>query len=185
MNTPRPVAAVIAAALLASACSSVPVHVDSGPIKARTFSFVQARPKPPTGVMSADDEAHVMIQRAIAADLAAKGLRHVPEGGNVTVAYLVILGNNVATTSINDYFGYGRDAADLLEIARAYTDRHAGPDYFEAGTLVVDFIDPTTNRLLSRNYATRSILRDTSPADREARIREAVSAVLAKARIGP
>ena len=38
------------------------------------------------------------------------------------MAYLVILGNNASTESINTYFGYGRDAEALHDKAQdAYT----------------------------------------------------------------
>ena len=43
-------------------------------------------------------------------------------GGDVKVAYLVILGNNASTESMNTYFGYSRDAGALLDKAQdAYT----------------------------------------------------------------
>ena len=40
----------------------------------------------------------------------------------MTVSYLVIIGNGVATEAINDYFGYGEDASALHDKAHeAYT----------------------------------------------------------------
>ncbi len=173
----RAAALLLAAALLAS-CSSTPVQVSGGPLKASSFSFVQARPKPATGMMNPDDATHAAIQRALKDQLAARGVAYRPSGGEVTVAYLVILGNNVATTSINDYFGYGRDAEELLNKARQASGGRT--DYFEAGSLVLDVLDPATGRLLSREYVVRPLLRTAPAAQREALVREAVGAVLAK-----
>jgi hypothetical protein len=37
-----------------------------------------------------------------------QGVSRAADAGDVTVAYLIIVANNVTTTSINTYFGYGR-----------------------------------------------------------------------------
>ena len=97
-----------------------------------------------------------MIQEAITKNLAARGVKRVPAGGDVTVAYLVILGDNVSTRSINDYFGYSDDAWALHEKAQqAYTGT-GNPNSFEAGTLLIDIIDNKGFKVRMRNYATRS-----------------------------
>ena len=92
-------------ALVAAGCST-PTRVDTGTIHARTFSFVV------TGPRSADfvdkrEAVHTMIKDAIARNLAAKGVKRVEANGDVTVAYLVVVGNPVSTTVINDYFEVG------------------------------------------------------------------------------
>jgi len=170
-------------ALLAAGCSSTPTKVDTGPIRAATFSYI-ARSSG-TGPTFADNRAplHTMIQNAINQNLADKGLAHVATGGDVTVAYLVITGNNASTTAINDYFGYGRNASELHDIAQdAYTGSK-NPNYFEAGTLLVDFVDARTYKLLKRSYVTRPLLRNPSAEVRLQRIQEAVDAVLKDVRI--
>ena len=40
---------------------------------------------------------------------------YVDRGGDVTVAYLIIVGNNATTTSLNEYFGYTADADALTD----------------------------------------------------------------------
>src|SRR5262247_1060975 len=75
-------------------CSSTPTKVDTGPIHARTFSFINPGPKPfPT---YADDRQQIntMIQDTITRTLSLRGVNKVPQGGDITVAYLVITGNN-------------------------------------------------------------------------------------------
>ena len=68
----------------------------------------------------------------------------------MTVAYLIVVGNNVTTSTINDYFGYGPDAAALEDKAqKAYTEgKQRG--FFEAGTLLIDIVDSRTNKLLAQ-----------------------------------
>src|SRR4026208_2133242 len=110
-------------------------------------------------------------------------VRQVPNGGDVTVAYLVIAGNNASVTSINDYFGYRDDGAALLDKAHtAYTSSKTA-NYFEAGTLVIDIIDSKSFKLLRRGHATRSLLRNVSDDVRTERIQEVVDEILRDVRI--
>src|ERR1039457_2589127 len=142
---------LLAAALTAAGCSSVKTHVDTGPITARTFSFLNSGPKEPPAFANKRAEVHTMIQEAITKNLAAKGVSRVPSGGDVTVAYLVIAGNNATTTSLNDYFGYTDDATKLVD--KVHTDqaiKSEDRNYFEEATLVIDIISPQTMKLLKR-----------------------------------
>lgn len=171
-------ALLLFAGLVLAGCSSTPTKVDHGPIEASTFSLVDTSNRPPPNNTDTRQAVHAMIQSAITSNLAARGVRQVPSGGEVTVAYMIIVGDNVKTTSINDYFGYGRDAVELLDKAHSSSKRKQIPDAFEAGTLVVDIISGSDYKLLSRSYATRRILRDPSVTEREARVREVVDEVL-------
>jgi len=170
------------ATLLFAGCSTTPTRVDKGPIKANSFSFVNPGGAPPD---YADQraEVHKLIQDAITTDLARLGVTRVASGGDVTVAYLVIVGNNASTTAINDYFGYGRDGAELGELAHEKYIQSKNPNYFEAGTIIIDVIDAHTNRLLRRHYATRPVLANPSNEVRAARIQQAVDEALQGLRI--
>jgi hypothetical protein len=167
-----------AGAVLLAGCSSTPTQVNKGPIHAGTFSFVQGRPATPE-YAEKREQIHKLIQNAITANLAAKDLTRVQSSGNVIVAYLIILGNNVSTTDVNDYFGYGRDSDALLDKAheKGAID-NKNPNAFTAGTLVVDVIDAKTYKLLYRNYAVRSVLRDAPDDVRAERIQSAVDQAL-------
>ena len=168
---------VLIAGLIALAgCSSTPTKVDTGAIQARTFNFV-IRNAPPE-YAEKRQAIHGMIQDAITKNLAARAIKRVGANGEVTVGYLVIVGNNASTTSVNDYFGYGEDAMALHNKAHeAYTGTK-NPNYFEAGTLVIDFIDSKTFKLLHRGYASRPVLRDLPDEDRAARLQEVVDEIL-------
>ncbi len=168
-----------AGVVLLAGCSSTPTHVNKGPVHEGTFSFVQGRPSPPE-YAEKRAEIHKLIQNAITASLATKGLTRVQSSGNVIVAYLVIIGNNVSTTDLNDYFGYGRDSDALLDKAhQAGAIDNKNPNYFEAGTLVIDLIDARSHKLLYRNYAVRHLLRNPPENVRLERIRAAVDQALA------
>jgi len=171
------------AGLLVAGCSSTPTKVDSGPIHAATFNFIAKTPSMAPEYSDRREQVHAMIQDSISRNLASKGLGKVASGGDVIVAYLVIVGNNVSTEAISTYFGYDRDAAELHDKAQ---DAYAGsknPNYFQAGTLLVDIIDAKTYKLLKRSYVTRPILSNPSAELRAERIQEAVDAVLKDVRI--
>ncbi len=165
-------------AVAVAGCSSVKTHVNKGPVKARTFSFLN------TGVDRVPDyaetrkEAHAMVQQALITNLRAKGVTYVPSGGDITVAYLVIVGNNGTTTSLNSYFGYTDDSDALMQKAHAEQTSSANRAYFEAGTLVIDFVDPTNSKLLQRRSIQGQVLRNLPKETRSARIQGIVDQAL-------
>jgi hypothetical protein len=173
------------AAILVAGCSSAPTKVNTGTIHATTFSFVAGGSRAAPAFSDNREQIHALIQDAISQNLASKGLSKLPSGGDVTVAYLVIVGNNVTTEAISTYFGYGRDASALHDKAQAaYTDSKK-PDSFEAGTLLIDIIDAKTYKLLKRSFVVRPLLRDASAEVRAGRIQEAVDVALKDARFAP
>jgi len=183
-HAPRNILLLLAAGALAlTGCSSAPARVDTGAIRARTFNFVDTGPRPAPNYADNRAAVHAMIQNAVISNLAARGVSRTAAGGDVTVGYLVIVGNNASTTSINDYFGYGEDASALMDKAHAAYTGSKNPSYFEAGTLLIDIIDGKTFKLLKRGYATRPILRDLPADARAARIQEAVDEILRGLRI--
>lgn len=175
----------LAGAIALAGCSSTPTKVDTGAIKATTFNFVNGGIPLADPAVDNDKQVHQAIQKAIADNLTAKGLSRAQGQGDLTVAYLIITGDNWSTMSVNTYFGYGRNASALQDVATdAYTSTK-NPNHFTAGTLVIDLVDNRTHELLWRNYVTRPLLKDPSPAVRQAHIREAVDAALANLRVGP
>ena len=175
---------LLATALAAAGCSSVKTHVDTGPITARTFSFLNTGPKERPAYADKRTQVYTMINEAITRNLAAKGVSNVPSGGDVTVAYLVIAGNNATTTSLNDYFGYTDDAAKLVD--KVHTEqaiKDQDRNYFEEGTLVIDIISSQTMKLRRRATVKSPILRNLAPDVRQARIQSFVDQALSGLRI--
>lgn len=171
------------AALLIAGCSSAPTKVDSGAIRAATFSFIDGGIKPAPAYTDGREQVHAMIQDSINRNLAGKGLQKVASGGELIVAYLVIVGNNANTELMDTYFGQGRDAAALHDQAHVAYNRSKNPNYFEAGTLLVDLLDAKTYKLLKRAHVTRPVLRNPTVKARADQIQEAVDAVLRDVRI--
>lgn len=171
-----------AGALVLTGCSSVRTKVDTGPIRAATFSFVNRGPNPPA--LGEDwGRLHTLIQGAITRNLAGRGVAQVASASDVVAAYLVVVGNGVVTTANADYFGDGRDTAGLRDKAHEAYTGSKNPNYFEAGTLLVDLIDAKTYKVLRRNHVVRPILRDATANVQAYRIQEAVDDVLKDLRI--
>ena len=162
-------------------CSSTPTKVNET-VHARTFSFVNSS-NPAPKFADNREAVHQMIHEAIAKNLNARGLQKTDTGGDVTVAYLVIVGDNASTELIDNYFGYGRDAGAIHDKAHEAYTNNKSPNYFHAGTLLIDIIDSKTYKLLKRGYVTRGVLQNLPADARAARIQEAVDAILADARI--
>lgn len=178
-----PYLALALATLFAAGCSSTPSKVDKGPVQASTFSFIDGGSRVAPGSVDTREQVHATIQDAITRNLAGKGLTRVQAGGDLTVAYLVVIGNNVSTEAISTYFGYGRDTSELHDKAQdAYTSAK-NPNYFEAGTLLIDVLDSKTYKLLKRSYVTRPLLAKASADVRVDRIEEAVNATLKDFRV--
>ncbi|MBP9902252.1 MAG: DUF4136 domain-containing protein [Verrucomicrobiota bacterium] len=169
---------VVLTGLLAAGCSSTPKRVNSGPLKAHTFSFVNGGTTPAAAAGDKREALHLTIQDAITQDLTGKGMAKVATGGDVTVAYLIIVGNNATTEAISTYFGAGRDASGLSDKAHAAYTENKNPNYFEAGTLVVDIIDAKTYKVLYRNFEVQPLLRNPSTEVRAANIQAVVNDVL-------
>ena len=170
-------------ALIVAGCSSTPTRVEGGPIRARTFNFVASGAKAVPSYADRREAIHTTIQEAITHNLSARGLARVPSGGDLTVAYLLIVGNNASTASLDDYFGYGRDSSALQEKATAAYSASKNPNFFQAGTLVVDLIDSRSFKLLSRGYTTRPVMANLTPEARADRIQEAVDEILSRLRV--
>jgi hypothetical protein len=170
--------ALAVAALALAGCSSTPTKVDSGTIHGRTFNFVNRGDQPAPDYADNRQAIHEMIQNAITKNLSVRGVTRVASRGDLTVCYLIIIGNTATTEAINDYFGYREGANELHEIAHdAYTGGKS-PNYFEAGTLVIDIIDNKNNKLVKRNYGTETIIRNLAAEERAERIQEVVDRIL-------
>jgi hypothetical protein len=168
----------IALVFVVAGCSSVKTHVDKGPVKARTFSFLDTSSRPIPSDAEGSSQAHAIIQQAIVNNLAAKGVSHVATGGDVTVAYLIVVGNNVATTSLNKYFGYTEDTEAFVDRVHKEQTGENSRGYFEAGTLVIDILDPKTSKILQRRSIHAEVLRNLPTEKRTERAQGIVDQAL-------
>jgi hypothetical protein len=162
--------ATLLGVFLGAGCSSVKTEVNEAPIRARSFSFVATGNRPAPTYAEDRQQAHVVVQEAIVSSLSRRGLTYVKSGGDVTVAYLIIIGNNVSTTALDTYFGYSDDSSALLSKQHKNETGSERRGYYEAGTLVIDFVDPKTSKLLQRRTIQAEMLRNLPMEQRTARV---------------
>ena len=99
---------LLIAGLLLSGCSSIPIEVNEGRIKAETFSFI----KPVNGVKAKQSEAHgynATIQAAVIDYLGNKGIKHVKTGADMTVGYMIVVRSAVTPSSRAECDGLGSE----------------------------------------------------------------------------
>ncbi len=175
--------ALVAVVFALAGCSSAPKNVDTGAIRGRTFAFVNRGVAPSASNLETRQRVHGMIQDAITRNLAARGMTRVQTGGDLTVGYIIFIGNGVTTEAVTDYCTDIEAAAALQDKAHAAYTGSKNPNQFEAGTLVIEIVDGRTYKLLKRAYATRPTLRTVPENARPAQIQEVVDVILRDLRI--
>jgi hypothetical protein len=142
--------------------------------------MVKRDPNRPPSTEAIEVQVHRMIQKSLANRFEANGIAFGKNDADLTVAYLVIYQEPGMTARYEDYFGYGRDAdkiSDVAHIRGALDNKRA--DYFQRAGILVDVIDSRTNKLVFRNLATGDVVRGTSDSNRAARIDAAIAEALA------
>ncbi|MBK1827471.1 DUF4136 domain-containing protein [Haloferula rosea] len=165
--------------LLLTACGNR-VDMPSGKSKGYTSArLVQTDKKP--DFADVDASTNRMIQKALADTFRANGLQVKTSDADLVVGYLLLIQDNASTLLIDDYFGYGRDAEHIADVAHVRgVVENQRPDQFERGAIVVDVMDAKTNKLVYRNFAKRDIHKGLSDSVRQQRIQEAVNETMQK-----
>jgi hypothetical protein len=141
--------------------------------------LIQRDPKLPAITNTTEKQVHGMIQKSLAKSFTSKGMTYGKDGADLIVAYMVIYQEPGMTADYRDYFGYGRDAGEIAEIAHVRTmEKNKRPDYFQQAGILIDVVDARTNKLVYRNLAKGDVVKGTSPETRAARIDAAVSGAL-------
>ena len=99
-------------------------------------------------------EVNQVLQQAIAAEFEQHGMEVLKQDADLIIAYLIIVQDKVATTTIDKHFGY-RDTSEAIGKIHEKGIGGRDPEYVKKGALVIDLIDAKTMKLVYRNYATR------------------------------
>lgn len=170
---------VVALALTAAAaCSSVRVTTDYDPevdfSGVGTYAWLDER----SGVEG--DRADVTslldrrIRRAVGDELRGKGIAPVArDEAQLLVSYHLGVEKKLDINTIHTGYGYGRDWYG------AGGTSHTTVSEYEEGTLLIDFIDPSSKQLVWRGSGQARVRQSTSPKEREELVRKAVAEILA------
>ncbi len=146
--------------LFLAACSNVTVNADYEPeTDFSAFDTYAWFPQTPTSTVS--EILIERIQNAVNAELDGKGMKRV-EPGEASL----MINQRVSVTEklqVNDpYFAYDRFQT------------------YEEGTLLIDLVDPKTNRLVWRGTGQTKLKELKTAEERTSRVNEVVGAVLAQ-----
>jgi hypothetical protein len=173
-------AVLVAAALVATGCSSISVRQDYDTqadfVAYKTYAWIQ-QPTTAVGNARAAQQMNTLLDKrikdAVNAQLAAKGMTLVTENPDVLVMYYTGIDNKI---EVQDYgytyprYGYGGwyggGQVDVYE--------------YNEGTLIVDLIDAKSDQLVWRGTATKVIDETASAQEREANLNEVISKLFAQ-----
>jgi len=169
-----------AVALALAGCASYKVSSDYDPAvdfsQYGTYTWLP-RPDPTEDTKQSARVDGLLLQRIERATddaLAAKGMRRVEDraDADLLVTEHISVDQKLRVDTTTYGYGYGRWGY----YGAGYQDTYV--DQYEEGTLILDFIDAERKELVWRGKA-QSRLRDQStPQEREERVREAVNAIL-------
>ncbi|MEO5916754.1 MAG: DUF4136 domain-containing protein [Luteolibacter sp.] len=171
-------ALILAASLFASCAPSVemPKGTSKGYHSAR---LIKSDPNSPAITNATEKQVHGIIQKSIAKQFTAKGLSYGNANADLVVAYLVIYQEPGMTATYPNYFGYGRDAGEISDLAHTRGAlENKRPDYFRQAGVIIDVIDSHTNKQIYRNFAKGDVIKGASAGTRAARIDAAVAQAL-------
>ena len=168
---------IAAFALLLAACSSVHVTTDFDPgadfAALETWAWL-ARKAQATGDPHMDSTLlHERIRGAVEAQLAERGYGKTASGrADFLVAYHTAVERKMDVDTVYRGYGYGPSVY-------GWGPGHETVVYeYDQGTLLLDFLDPKTKRLLWRGSASAVVSESSTPEQRTRRINEAVSKLL-------
>lgn len=172
---------LIAIAALGLASCSTNVEMPKGTSKGYTSArLIQRDPAGPAVTGATEKQVHGMIQNSISKQFTSKGMAYGRGNADLVVAYMVIYQEPGMTSSYETYFGYGRDAGQISDLAHTRGAlENQRPDYFRQAGVVIDVIDSRTNKLVYRNFAKGDVIKGASSGTRAARIDAAVARALA------
>ncbi len=181
-NSPNPIMKFTLPALfltvVLSGCSSIDMPQGSSEGYS-TARFVKTSYATQTGDLEDSPEVHQAIQGAIKSQFGVHGIAFGQPTAQLIVTYMLIRQSNVSTTINRDYFGQGRDASEIMDEAhRRGVIENKRPDEFDAGAIVIDILDASTNELVFRNFATGDVMENLDPAARQVRVNTIVREIL-------
>lgn len=171
---------LIASTFLGLASCAPNVDMPKGTSKSYTSArLIQRNPGANAITNPVEKQVHGMIQKSIARQFTGKGLSYGGGGADLVIGYLVIYQEPGMTANHPEFFGYGRSADEIADLAHTRGALESKrPDYFRQAGIVVDVIDSRTNKLVYRGFTKGDVIKNASPATRASRIDTAINEIL-------
>ncbi len=175
--------ALVAAATALVGCEGFVITSDHDPSAdfsaLRTFAWSPDPPYISGDARVTDPDVHDMIRGAISAQLPAHGIAETANDPDLWVNYSLILETTTDLRTLNDFHDYpfvGVDFSRATELGFG-----SGATYVHElteGTLVLDFVEPESRKLLWRASAQTSVHENPSDERRRTRINNALKRML-------
>jgi hypothetical protein len=113
------------------------------------------------------------VRSAVDRELAARGLEQLPSGGDLGVVYHAAIEGRMDVYNVDRSYGYRPYWGWAGPV---YTETHVR--YFDEGTLILDLVDMSTQKLVWRASAQAEVNERADPETRTQRLNEAVARML-------
>ena len=171
------------AALTIAGCSSTQIRTDFDPRASframRTYQWVD---QPVTTARHPAMNSPLVaerIQNAVDAQLAAHGYRRVEiTPPDFKITYYMIADEKVDISTTNGGYGYGHRYYNNYYYGYPYAGSTTYADSFLQGTLVLDVIDPETNDVIWRGWATKDLDDNPTPEEVDRYVKNSVRRIL-------
>jgi hypothetical protein len=168
---------------LLSSCSTLVVHEDYDASRSftnlKTYAWV---PDTPAKTNNPQLDSDTLVQGRIHGEIENWLNSHGYKQGVIAdvdflVAYQLVVEDKTQIRVINDYYDYPRGwrygyGGYYGGGSRAYTYE------YKQGTLVIDFVDPKTKKLMWRGTGTDEVMASASPEEKRKQIKKAVDKIL-------
>lgn len=174
--------ALLATTAVLNACGGIPVSTDYDPdwhlAMPATFAWMTPPQRQLTDPLVDNDLIARRVHRAVSEQLEAKGLRETAEGqpADLLATYHIGEEEKLDVSTFHSNWGY-------YPCWRCYGPWGPGFDsdiwvtQYTEGKLVIDLVDAKTKKLVWRGMAARRLPNFKTPAERDAYIRETVTAI--------
>jgi hypothetical protein len=175
--------------ILLSSCATYDISTDYNPSAdfsdLKTWNWLP-EPTPKWGDPRIDSNSLLAdrIRKAVANQLAIQGYRQTSSNPDFLVGWHASIISKIDSTFVNGHYGYshGQGAGPGLGWnywgSPRYADSYAY--YYDKGALILDIVNPKTDKLIWRGTAKKSINGKDSPEQKQKTIEEAVKKILAK-----
>ena len=157
-----------------TACSAISVTTDADPSTAfnkyQTYTLMQPTEEPPLSPSS-----EIAYREALQSNLAARGLREVADNADLHILRHVSTQEKLATYQSSNFgYGYGYGYGPYGAWG-GYPGGYTNISEYTEGTLIIDFVDAKTRKLVFRGIGKGTV---GDPQTNAQHIREAIQKII-------
>jgi len=167
-------------------CSSVKVSTDHDQnadfSQLKTYKWITAITNTSKDVIQVTSISDTRIRNAINKQLGVQGYQEQTEIADLHINYSVLTEDKTDIQTYNTYGGYSSRWGWGAGYGYRGMSAHSGATVrsYKSGTLVIDFVDPKTNKLIWRGLGSERIPSERTAKNMDKLVREVVESILKK-----